>query len=351
MRRMYWSAFLVLAFAGLSLQAQTIAVGSDFPLERLTRENTRADATVVAFIPSLSKECLYASMLTQGFYYYFDEGLAFERRETAPKIKMIIVVNDRPLPAGPSLNQLGKMSVIYDEKGDLFRSFGAKIPSGKNGDSTVVVLDKKGKVVFVDTEYHAQGEHLKPLEHKIKEITGFRVVVPSNRTTALKVGDNAADFQINYKERLSDLRGGVVLLTFYPAAFSGVFPASLEVIGSEGSYFIIDRSEAMSCSRQITSLDIAGDGSHKPPRRTAISGSTDELLQQWKLALLTTNIEYANDPDYAVAAMYGAIDPRGFNRRVSVIVDKQGRVAYIDTDYTFEDTDVIEKKIEELDKK
>jgi peroxiredoxin len=178
----------------------------------------------------------------------------------------------------------------------------------------------------------------------------------------LKIGETAPDFWINDKEKLSDLRGYVVLLSFYPAAFSGIFPGrnassdeiSLATVNLRS--LRVSDLQSMSCVMQITSLDKNGyfssDRSPKKPRnearRIAISSSTPALLTSWKGILGTSNIEYANDSDYSASVNYSAYNPLGYNNRVSVIVDRKGKVAYVDTDYSYEDAEVLNRKLEEL---
>ena len=74
--------FCLLGFSVLftfAIDAKSFEVGQKFPIEKLTKETVRADNTIIAFVPSLTEDCEYASMLTQSFYYYFDQNLAFEK--------------------------------------------------------------------------------------------------------------------------------------------------------------------------------------------------------------------------------------------------------------------------------
>lgn len=351
MKRLGYLSVLLICLFAIGVRSQSLKNGDEFPIELLTSGAENASATIVAFVPSLTYDCDYASMLTQSFYYYFDRGLAFEGTPTVPRTRVIIVVNDRQDDNKSKQNILGDSTVVYDTTGTLFTAIGVKLPTDKSSDSTVFLLDKNNNIRLIDEAYRAQGEHLKPLERAVKALNGIELKLPKASTRMLRVGDVAPDFQINPNERLSDLRGSVVLLTFYPAAFSGTLPSPrFEITGSLTGLTFSD-TELMSCSTQIWSLDQEGKGGKSLPRRIAITSSTPELLERWRQLLATNGIEYANDPDYSVSAQYFAIDPRGFNKRVSVIVDKKGRIAYVDTDYTFADTDAIEKKIEELDKK
>jgi peroxiredoxin len=342
------AAALVCGLVGIA-GAEKLEIGARFPVENISNDKKPADNTIVVFIPSLTSDCDYASMLTQSFYYYFDQKLAFEGLKKAPVTKIFLVVNDKPDEAKSTMNILGGMNVIYDEKGDWFSHFEVGGPAGKSADSTVVLLDSKDVIAHIDRAYRAQGEHLKPLENKLRELNGlYEKVIPAKKT--LKVGDKAPDFRVNEKEMLSDLRGTVVLLSFYPAAFSGTLPKPGEIRA-----FVISPlfggPQVETCIAQIKAIDLVPRKTPKEPRRIMISSSTTSILNKWKQVIGTYNVEYANDPDYSVSSQYFSYNPQGYNNRVSVIVDQKGKVAYIDPDFTFNDEAVLNEKMYVLAKK
>ncbi len=355
-------ALVLICGALAGVHSQSLAVNQKFELEKLLPERKAGVNTLVAFVPSLQYENEYASMMTQGFYYYFDQRHAFDGDSfmSKPETQIIYVVRDKQDDARSIPNAMGGAKAIYDEKGELFSYFGVKHSAYKNFDSTVVLVDKSGTIAYIDDAYRSQGEHLKPLENKLKDLNGIRRNVPGpNANKPLKVGDTAPDFRVNDKEKLSDLRGYVVLVSFYPAAFSGIIPRRYQS-GDEASLSTLSHSglrvsdlELMTCALQISSLDKKPklDKPRKPgneARLIAVSSSTPLLLMSWKGLLGTNNIEYANDPDYAVSTSYSAYNPLGYNNRVSVIIDRKGKVAHIDTDYSIEDEAVLNRKIEEL---
>jgi peroxiredoxin len=350
MKKILALLFVVTCFYGAAAEtrAEKLEIGARFPVENLTNEKKPADNTIVVFIPSLTSDCDYASMLTQSFYYYFDQKLAFEGLKKTPTTKIFFIVKDKPDEAKSTWNILGGMSVIYDEKGNWFSYFEVGLPVGKNADSTVVLLDSKDVISHIDRAYRAQGEHLKPLENKLKEQSGIdeRVKGPAPKK-ALKVGDKAPDFRINDKEMLSDLRGTVVLLSFYPAAFSGKLPKPGEVYAFVVSP-LFGGPQVETCIAQIKAIDRVPKKTLKEPRRIMISSSTASILDKWKQVIGTYNVEYANDPDYSVSSQYFSYNPQGYNNRVSVIVDQKGKVAYIDPDFTFNDEAALNQKMYEL---
>ncbi len=341
-KSVYLTILAILVFcSAVEIRAEKLAIGAKFPLVKLSAEKKLSDNTLVVFIPSLTYDCEYASMLTQSFYYYFEQGLAFEGLKKKPSTEIFLVVADKPNAGKSTQNIFGKMNVIYDEKGELFDFFGVKKTSDKNSDSIVVLLDSKDKIALIDSNYRAQGEHLKPLESKLKQLNGISQKVkiqPSNK--ALKIGDNAPDFQIDEKTKLSNLLGKVVLVSFYPAAFSGTLPPT-------GGEFQIDGASAAECAFQIEGLDLNALYSEKT-KRIVLSSSTKSLLTKWQQLLDTENITYANDADYSISTKYFSYNPKGYNNRVSVIIDQKGKIAYIDKDFNPNDIFVLNAKIEEI---
>jgi peroxiredoxin len=355
MKKLLCLAFAAVLFGCLAgeIRAGTLEIGARFPVENISNEQKTSDNTIIAFMPSVTYECEYASMLTRSFYYYFDRQMAFEGLKKSPTTQIFLVVRDKVDLIGSTQNIFGGMTVIYDEKGELFTSFGVKQPASKNADTTVVLLDSNKTIAHIDQNYRAQGEHLKPLENKLRELNGiYRKAASEPSPKALKVGDKAPDFRVNDKEMLSDLRGKVVLLSFYPAAFSGTLPKPAEfgALDLKNFKFPIDDSKLMACTLQLDSLDKAPE-TKTEARRIVISSSTGALLDEWQKTLKTENIEYANDADYSVSLKYLSYNPNGYNNRVSVIVDRNGRIAYIDKDFELKDEAVLNAKIDELSKK
>lgn len=345
--------FFVFLFAcTLVVQAANLEVGQKFPIEKLNKEIIQADNTIIVFMPSLTEDCEYASMLTQSFYYYFDRKFAFEKLSKSPVTKVFFIVRDQPNAIKSQQNILGRMSIIHDEEGKLFNDFGVKQPDSKNADSTVVLLDSGYIISLIDNNYRAQGEHLKPLENKLKALNDLqRKVIAASPQKELKIGDIAPDFQINEHQKLSDLRGKVVLLSFYPAAFSGILPKSnnLSLFTSSISIPTVSGDDLMACTIQIDALDVKRRSLKKEEaKRIVISSSTDSILSNWQRVLGTQNIIYANDADYSTSVKYMSYNPNGYNNRVSVIVDRRGKIAYIDKSFEANDQTIINAKLDEL---
>ena len=133
-------------------------------------------------------------------------------------------------------------------------------------------------------------------------------------TATLKVGDDAPDFELpsnptGDKFKLSDQRGkNAVIINFVPAAFSPVCSNQLPVI---------DQKRAEFESQGAIPVVISSDGPW--------------ALDAWKKQ---AGVDYPvlSDafPQGETAKKYGVlIESRGIANRVVIVVDKQGKVAWI----------------------
>ena len=169
-----------------------------------------------------------------------------------------------------------------------------------------------------------------------------------SRTEPIKVGETAPDFSINESQKLSDLRGKVVLISFYPAAFSGQIlkknDLGLLLNSPSSSPFSI---QSTSCFIQIDLLDKKSLAKEEA-KKILISNSTQAILYNWQRLLNTRNIIYANDPDYSISLKYNSFNPNGYNNRVTVIVDRKGKIAFIDKSFENKDEKIINAKLNEM---
>lgn len=347
MKTKLFSLLVILILSlGISAKTNEMQLGKKFPVSEITNQKIDADNTIVVFVPSLSYECEYAGMLTQSFYNYFVEKYAFEGLKKSPKTQIVLVVNDKQDLSKETTARVitTDMKVVYDEKGEQFKKFGVSLPKEKNADSTLLLLDSKGFIKLVDEKYRSQGEHLKPLENKLKTLNGIYQTSKTKNAKPLKIGDKAPNFKIDGKTMLSDLKGEVVSISFYPAAFSGVLaPNPFGLIRIDDSD--LSKISMMSCAAEIVSIDkITLKETPKEPKRILISSSTNSLLKNWESALGTSKVVYVNDADYSVSKVYSSYNENGYNNRVSVVVDKNGKIAFVEMSYNGE----TDKKIEEV---
>jgi peroxiredoxin len=336
-----------------------------FSIEKLEFYKSTPNLKIVAIVPSLSYDCKYADMMTTAFHYYFIKGLIFTD-SIKPKIDIILIVKykdemqNKSRNFGPffSVNVLDGMVIHYDADGSLQKSLGVEnIRSNQtkseqasnwllqndsiyNASSTLYLLDNDNHILLTDTNYRGQGEHLKVLENKIKKY--LNIPVPdftSNTYKKLRVGDLAPDFEVvnnnnpHIKNNLRDDTTKVKVLTFYPAAFSGSS--------------IIYNSKDISCVFQLTTFEKAFD--RNQAKIYAITSSNPEILMNWKTSLRSYIINYVNDSNYEISKKYHALNEKGYNNRVSYIIDKNNIIRYIDEDFTSEDELILADKVNALD--
>ena len=133
-------------------------------------------------------------------------------------------------------------------------------------------------------------------------------------TATLKVGDEAPDFELpasptGDKFKLSDQRGkNAVIINFVPAAFSPVCSNQLP---------LIEQKRAEFATQGAVPVVISSDGAW--------------ALAAWKKEL---GVNYPVLSDFSplgeTARKYGVlIEPRGIANRVVIVVDKHGKVAWI----------------------
>lgn len=347
------NAFFLLCIS-LLVQAQSLSVGEKFPIENLDFYQNKSAMKIVAFVPSLSPDCEYASMLTTALKYYFVDGLAFSEVQQ-PEIDIILIVKDTDFwKKNSSLyenrNKLEGLVVIYDSLGKYYKTLNISLKNPKeisqqkadtastlskkivykneNNEvaSTLFLLDKDNDILLKDDGYKAQGEHLKPIENKIREIQGL--TCKTNTYPVLKVGDKAPDFEVSKGVLLSSVNK-IKLISFYPAAFSGKLARK---------NVILDKLTLMYCSLQLDRLDRTNINELYGNKRYdtyAISTSTPELLALWKSELETDFINYVNDDCHQIAQQYSAYNyEKGYENRASYVIDSNGIIRYIDTNFS-----------------
>lgn len=350
----------VLLSCGLQAQKK---VGDLFPIQLIEKHNPQADATIVVLSPSLASDNAYASMLTTSLKYYFTDGLAFDNQIKKPNVEVIYVVNtEEPTTSQPRNSweaPFVKDNRMYDAKGVVNRALGVKVFNNQTTNFTeqlsfatqketpssiLYLLDKDYTILAIDEDYRAQGEHLKPIEDRLKSYLGVQQNNRPTKQTPLKVGDKAPDFVLhnpeaaaNSPQKLSDISDKFKVITFYPAAFSG------EVLSDFAN---VNHNVGMSCATQIQLID------HHPAMKEvemfAISSSTPALLKLWKKALKTDRITYLNDEDYSIARQYNAYNPLGYSNRATYILSKDNTILYANESFSFEDEEKFPTLLEEL---
>jgi peroxiredoxin len=144
---------------------------------------------------------------------------------------------------------------------------------------------------------------------------------PSERTVALKVGDPAPDFALPYATKdtivftpplkLSDEVGKKnIVLAFYPADWSG------------------------GCTKEMCTIrDEFSDLQKLNAEILPISGDYVYAHQQWAKSQHFP-FRLLSDHTHEVAKMYGSYNSMsGFNKRTVYVIDKNGKIAYINLQY------------------
>src|SRR5688500_5133401 len=133
--------------------------------------------------------------------------------------------------------------------------------------------------------------------------------------TELKIGDPAPDFTLEASDgktyKLSDFKGKqAVVLAWFPAAFTG------------------------GCTIECKSLAANGDKIRKFDV-TYFMASTDPLEgERGNIAFAkayNADFPMLSDPNKDVAKAYGVLNQRGTAARWTFYIDKQGKIAFIDT--------------------
>lgn len=364
---------ITLALTGLmigssagEIHAANGAVGDRVPASLLCEDGQATDdwndaLKLVVLMPGRSD---YGGMLRLAFNAYFRSGGVFGTPMSSgarasgepPAIKVVYVDGEARTAADAAFlfmeNDCVPAGGARLER--IARATGTALPKADHADATVLLLDKDDVVRWRDDAYRAQGEHLKPLEAAVKSLAGRPdAIAPVSESPAPRIGEPAPDFAIpllpnahalplgdgakTAGPRLSALRGKVVLITFYPAAFSGTLP-TVEGTPEEKAEAALrrERTRMMSCALQLDELDLlAPDAAlHGDVVKLAISASTPEILAAWRRALGTRDLHYVNDPGYAIARRYGSFDPvAGYNLRKVFVVGRDGRIAFVDEDY------------------
>ena len=334
--------FLVLCLIFLFLPFQA-ATRKQILIGEINHELKNLSALkIVVFKPTISEETEYASMVIQAFRNYFVKKLAFDLKDRENISIEVILITDKE-GKGQIIEQKedqGQGTVFFGKskqeiKSSFFNKEGIQIYPTRSSslkenlelpslleaqsDSVLFLLDFDNTIVLRDDQYRGQGEHLKPLEYKIKELLGISYPKILPEETSINIGDKAPNILLEGRE-LSDYQGMALMLTFYPEAYSGIFDTSLITKRISEHHLSM-----MSCVMHITSFDslsskIGGLG----VGYFAVSESTPEILANWKEVLETYHIQYINNPDYSLSKSFGSYNSNGYNKRVCVIIDKKG---------------------------
>jgi peroxiredoxin Q/BCP len=142
--------------------------------------------------------------------------------------------------------------------------------------------------------------------------------------TVVKVGDMAPDFTLQGTDgkthKLSDYRGKqAVVIAWFPRAFTQGCTIECKSLAENGD--------------KIRQYDVAYFMASVDPLEENIkfAKATSVKLGERVVEKKEADFPMLSDPDKSVATKYGVLNARGFANRWTFYIDKNGRVAAIDT--------------------
>jgi peroxiredoxin (alkyl hydroperoxide reductase subunit C) len=315
---------------------------------------------LLAIMPDISAKNPYSRVMTSAFDTYFAEQMAFIKNYSydpkANDVMVLVVSNNdeaeiREFLAAEDLD----FEMASDINMDFANFFGIN-KWEENSASHVYVINKDNKIAFADSDYKGQGEKLKLVQKELSLAAGMDISSDPVLTdySPLMPGDNARDFGFTYLDkdmamqystltqngRLSDYFGKKnIVIAFYPAPFS------------------------MSCAMEVSKFDSFAEESGKNylDNINGISGNDIEILMvsmsntsiisKWRDDMNLKNVTMISDITGEISSMYSSFNPLGYNNRTVFLIDRSGKVAFIDWDYKVDEQDfaALQDQIEKLD--
>lgn len=303
---------------------------------------------LIAFMPTITEKNSYAKVMTSAFDTYFAEGLSFGTAYNYyyqnPDLKVLIVTRDNEQAVNDYLNKWDlDFDITSDKDMDIANFFGIKEWNSDNEGSHVYVVNKDNKIVYANYDYKGEGEKLKNVQSELYTLLNIKDNVnPVIETNPLMIGDNAKEFDFQYTVsslnevgsktvtgKLSDYIGKKnVLIAFYPAAFS----VSCSMEASTFDQY----AEKQKMIDNVTSSGLNEDGSLEI---LMVSISNSGILAKWRNEMNLQNVKLVNDPTGEISMMYNSYNQYGYNKRTVFLVDKEGKLSYINWDYKVDDED------------
>lgn len=315
---------------------------------------------LLAIMPDISAKNSYSKIMTSAFDTYFAEQMAFIKNYSydpkANDIMVLIVSNNveaeiREFLADDDMD----FEMASDINMDFANYFGIN-KWGENSASHVYVINKDNKITFADSEYKGQGEKLKLVQKELSLAAGMDISTDPVMTgySPLMPGDNARDFSFTYLDKdmamqhssltqngmLSDFYGKKnVVIAFYPAPFS--MSCAMEV-----SKF--DKYAEESGKKYIGSINGIGDNNLEI---LMVSMSNSYIISKWREEMGLDKVTMISDNTGEISSLYSSFNILGYNNRTIFLIDKTGKVIYIDWDYKVDESDfaALQEQIEKLD--
>lgn len=189
----------------------------------------------------------------------------------------------------------------------------------------MLLLDKNQKIRYYDENYAAQGEKLKPLEESVKKVLAIKPDFEKiNQVSPLNIGAKAIDFHIGNDSKLSDYFGKkIVLISFYPAAFSGELALKSVINKHEQDFMGFIKSPDLpiiTCAAQIKEIASISIGLpnilQSNIRKKAFIDSTAQNIhlkfpKNTSVGKIGTNRENFNSPIATLPTLKKTVQPTG----------------------------------------
>ena len=360
----FFAAFLILLSGIVYSGGNGLGIGETSPNPEFLYENSydvsagirstvnlydyKQDKTLlVAFMPDISSQNSYAEVMISAFDTYFSKGMAFgepyEWQLYRGSLKVLIVTNnDQSIVREYLYNNGFEFDIAPDINLDMANSFGITKWDSNSEGSFVYIVDKNNIITYANHNYKGEGEKLRAVQKEL--FTQFNINDPGSKltdnTSVLFPGDNAPDFEFIYSQlsnsgqfsgingNLSDYAGKKnVIIAFYPAPFS------------------------MSCAMELTAFDAFAEkqtlqnisssqlGSADDVEILMISNSGLDILDKWKNDMNVKNVKLVSDYSGVISNKYSSYYRLGYNNRTLFIVDKSGKISYIDWNYIVDEQD------------
>ena len=303
---------------------------------------------LIAFMPSVTDKNSYSKIMSAAFDTYFAEGLSFGASYNYyyqnPDLKILIVTPDNEQAVNEYLQKWDlDFEAASDKNMDIANYFGIREWTSNSQASQVYLVNKDNKIVYADYDYMGQGEKLKTVQSELYSLLNIKDnVIPFKESNPLMAGDDAKDFVFQYVNagrneigsvtingKLSDYKGKKnVLIAFYPAPYS------------------------ISCSMQVSTFDqyaekqkmidkVSGSGLNNDGglEILMVSISNAGILAKWKNEMNLENVKLVNDVTGEISMLYNSYSQYGYNKRTIFLVDKEGKISYVNWNYKVDDDD------------
>lgn len=303
---------------------------------------------LIAFMPDITEKNNYAQVMTSAFDTYFSKGLAFSElydwQQYRNSLKVLVVSNSDQAVVRDFLSDNGfDFDMAADVNMDMAHSFGITTWNSSAAGSYVYVVDKNNKITYASHDYKGEGEKLRSLQKEI--FSQLNITDPNNMLTLnnniLFPGDKAVDFEFTYNSvgdnenfsfgnnaQLSDYFGKKnVIIAFYPAPYS--MSCAMEV----------SKFDAFAENQTLQNISNSRIGSEDDVEILMVSNSGLDILNKWKKDMNLKNVKLVSDLSGSIASSYSSFNPLGYNNRTLFIVNKEGKISYIDWNYVVDEQD------------